>query len=172
MKYDYIRIYNKNAAFYNAHNRAKASLCGANLLLTALFPLAYAFSWVYEIFFGDANPKLLLWLFVLPALTLLIVSVLRLAVSRPRPYSKEGANITPLLQKSARDTQSFPSRHTASAAVIATLLLRFFPVIGGLLLIASLALAYVRFALGWHYPSDLLAGLGVGSGIGACIFLI
>ena len=171
MKYNYIRLYEKNAAFYNARPRAKTFLYGANLALTALFPLAYTLLWGYEIFFGNTNAKLLLGLFVLPALTLLLVSVLRLAIARPRPYSFDGANITPLIEKDAQG-QSFPSRHTACAAVIATVLLRFLPAVGGLLLFASLALAYARFALGWHYPSDLLTGLGLGFVIGACIFLI
>ena len=172
MKYDYIRLYEKNAAFFNAHKHAKSFLYGVNAFLTACFPLAYSCAWGYEIFFGKANAKLLLWLFVLPAFALLAVSVLRLAISRPRPYCKDGANITPVIETPSRDTSSFPSRHTASAAVIATTLLRFFPLLGGFLLIATLALAYARFALGWHYPSDLLTGLGLGGSIGACIFLI
>lgn len=172
MKYDYIRIYNKNAAFYNARPLAKRILCGANLCLTALFPLAYLLLWGYEIFFGSANAKELLWLFFLPALALLIVSVLRIAIRRPRPYAKQGANIAPLVEKSSRDDQSFPSRHTACAAVIGTVFLHFFPAVGALLLAASLALAYTRFALGLHYPSDLLTGLGLGAGLGCCIFFL
>lgn len=172
MKYDYTRIYNKNAAFYNAHPRAKVLLCNANLFLTALFPLAYLLLWGYELFFGTANAKELLWLFFLPALALLIVSVLRIAIRRPRPYTAQGANITPLLEKSSRDDESFPSRHATSATVIGTVFLHFFPVVGALLLFASLALAYTRFALGLHYPSDLLVGLVLGAGLGCCIFFL
>lgn len=172
MKYDYTRIYNKNAAFYNTHPRAKVLLCNANLFLTVLFPLAYLLLWGYELFFGTANAKELLWLFFLPALALLIVSVLRIVIRRPRPYTSQGANITPLLEKSSRDDESFPSRHATSAAVIGTVFLHFFPAVGGLLLVASLALAYTRFALGLHYPSDLLVGLVLGAGLGCCIFFL
>jgi len=43
---------------------------------------------------------------------------------------------------------------------------------GAGLLVCSLALAYIRFALGLHYPSDLLAGSIVGAGVGALMFLL
>ena len=158
MKYDYATIYNKSAAFYHAHPKAKLALKLANACLSVLFvvsyPLLVFFALSLPMHFNGVNGMLSI-LFP-PALTLLVVSVLRVWFQRPRPYSSEGAGIQPLIKKRSADNRSFPSRHLACAAVIAMAYLHFYPIIGGFLLAISVLLGYTRFALGLHYPSDLL----------------
>lgn len=172
MKYDYVAIYNKNAAFYNGHERLKKGLLLCNLILTYLFVLAYAGLWVYAFFAEGFAVKDYLKIFFVPALTLFTVSVLRLAIDRPRPYAKDGANITPLLKGKAEKGDSFPSRHIASATAISFAFLPYLPVLGALLFCCTLLLSYTRFAVGVHYPSDLVAGLALGAACGAFAFIL
>lgn len=172
MKYDYKTLYEKNAAFYHAHENAKTALRIGNIALTALFPAAYLGVWLYAVFFAEFTPQTTSKLFFVPALAFFLVSVLRLAVRRPRPYSEKGARIAPLIARSDRDEQSFPSRHAACAAVLAVTLLPLLPLLGATLLLCSLALGYARFALGLHYPSDIFAGLGLGAAVGCLTFLL
>ena len=172
MKYDYVTLYNKSAAFYNARPTAKRALKIGNITLTWLFFACYGILWMYVL---DIEPlETMDWIKILfvPLLTLLTVSVLRLAVQRPRPYAEAGAGITPLIEKKKVDDKSFPSRHLACAAVIAMTFLPYYPIAGVFLLGASLLLGYIRFALGLHYPTDLLAGWGIGACLGCLMFVL
>ena len=171
MCYDYKQLYNKNAAFYKAHPKALRLLLLSNLAFTGLFALAYGAFCVYAYCMEYTLPHVLK-IVELPVLCLFLVSVLRSVIERPRPYSELGANITPFLEKSGSENKSFPSRHVACAFVISMVILSYLPWAGICLLPFALALAYVRFALGVHYPSDLIGGAVIGflSGILAFIF--
>ena len=172
MKYDYAAIYNKNAAFYNGHGRLKKALLLCNLLLTYLFLIAYAGLWVYALLKDELLVTDYAKFFFIPATSLLTVSVLRLAIDKPRPYSEKGAHIQPILRGKREQGHSFPSRHIASATAISFTFLPYLPAVGGVLLVCTLALAYTRFAVGVHYPSDLLAGIGVGGFFGIFVFFL
>lgn len=169
MRYDYKILYQKNYDFYTHRPTALRVLKAANLLCTALFFLAYAATVLLKIasiYAGNTDYEALIRLLLSPAACLLIVSVLRPAVNRPRPYSERGAGITPLLRKHGNADKSFPSRHLACAFVIAIGVLPFYPILGWLLLPFACALGYIRFALGLHYPSDLIAGALLGTACG------
>lgn len=171
MSYDYLTLYNKSAAFYNAHPRAKRLLIIGNTFLTLLFFGCYGGLWAYTLLLAPLSIKDMVKILFVPLLALLTVTVLRIAMDRPRPYTESGAGITPLIQKSSTG-QSFPSRHLACATVIAMTFLPYYPVMGGALLCLSLALGYTRFATGVHYPSDLVAGWTLGACIGYLIFIL
>ena len=171
MKYDYKILYEKNAAFYkNSPNRLNV-LKWLNTLFTWLFVVAYAGFWLHQIKSDKLPTQELVPFFFAPALALIFVSAIRLAVDRPRPYSQFGANITPLVAKKDRDGDSFPSRHIACAAAISTAFLSFMPLVGTALLICCVALAYIRFSIGVHYPSDLAAGILLGVLCGTTAFI-
>ena len=167
MKYDYLTLYNKTAAFYDARPKAKRLLISCNSLLT----------WVFFVFYIDlllgtplSTRELVKILFV-PLLALFTVSILRLAIDRPRPYTEAGAGITPMIKKKT-ESNSFPSRHLTCATVIAMTFFPFHPLLGGFLMLLSAILGYSRFATGMHYPSDLLCGAGLGIFIGCFIFIL
>ena len=156
----YKKIYEKQAALYRAHPRAKKALLIANLGLTALFVLAYiAFCTVAFFVFAKAD---ILKIILIPLGCLVLVTVMRALIRRPRPYTDDGADIDPLLHKKHRDMLSFPSRHIASAFVVAVVFLPYCLWAGLTLLPLGLLLGYVRFALGLHYPTDLFGGMGLG----------
>ena len=172
MKYDYVTLYNKNAAFYNAHPKAKLMLKLANTLFTWLFFACYGILWLYALYLTPFETRDLINILFVPLLTLLTVSVLRLAVTKARPYTEEGAGIAPFVEKKKSDNKSFPSRHLACATVISMVFLPYYPIVGGVLLGISALLGYIRFATGLHYPSDLFAGAGLGVALGSIIFLL
>lgn len=170
MHYDYKTLYEKHAAFYRVRPVAKKLLLACNPAFTVLFFLAYGGLLCYA--FSEAfEPIELVKLFGIPVFCLFLVFILRLAIERPRPYSENGANITPFLRKKSKDKESFPSRHLASAFVIAFAFLPYLPWLGGVLLALGSALGYIRFALGLHYPSDLLGGTALGCLCGIFFFL-
>ena len=170
MAYDYKQLYEKNAAFYESRPVAKTALRIGNTVCTYAFVLAYVGLWVYG-FLGSFTPKDFTKIFFVPVLALLVVSAIRMTVDRPRPYSKDGAGITPLISRDGRENDSFPSRHLTCAFVIAMTFLPYLTGLGVGLLVCGLLLGYARFALGLHYPSDLIVGALVGIAVGALIFV-
>lgn len=166
MKYDYSTIYNKNAKFLDNRPTVKKALFLFNTCIPYLFGVAYILLWLYGAFEAEFSATDFVKIACAPAFTLLLVSVLRLAIERERPYSEKGAGITPLKEKENGGT-SFPSRHLACAAVISMTFLPYLPVVGALLFLCTVGLGYTRFALGWHYPSDLFVGFALGFVIGA-----
>ena len=170
MRYDYKQLYEKNAAFYERHPIAKKLLLFSNTALTGIFFLAYGVFLVYAYFHEYTLPDFVK-IVEFPVLCLFLVSVLRTAIDRERPYSEKGANIEPILQKSGKQNKSFPSRHTACAFVISTVILAYMTGAGICLIVLGCVLGYVRFALGVHYPTDLLGGAVLG-GICGLLLLI
>lgn len=172
MKYDYQRLYQKNYEFYTARPRLKRAILLINHGLTLIFSLAYILLWIKSLFLDDWSANELVILLFPSVLCFLTATVLRLFVHRARPYTEQGANITPLVKKARRDNCSFPSRHLACASVIATVALYFSTPLGIALYAVALGLAYIRFAEGLHYPTDLLAGFSLGVLIGLLAFLL
>jgi undecaprenyl-diphosphatase len=79
---------------------------------------------------------------------------------RERPYiSLRGvqAAVTPL------DRYSFPSGHTLHAFCMTLIATSHFPALGWLLWPFTLLVAGSRPVLGLHYPTDVLAGAGLGA---------
>ena len=171
MKYDYKTLYNKNAEWYDSHPTAKEALKLFNIFLSWLFVFGYAVTLVEMVQTNALEPRDFAWFLFLPMLCLMLVSIMRLGFDRPRPYSEEGANIEPLIQKSGNG-KSFPSRHVACAFVIATVILSHSLLAGIFLLFAAAFLAYIRLAAGLHYPSDVFVGTGIGLLCGIVIFFI
>ena len=171
MKDFYSVLYEKNAAFFNARPTLKKGLLLCDKLLALGFFLAYG-AFVLCAIALEYPAEDLVKILLSPALCLFFVSLLRLAIYRPRPYSEKGANVQPLYRKKGSSEHSFPSRHVACAFVIAFTLFPYSIGAGMCLTVFGLCLAYARFALGWHYPSDLLAGAILGALCAIPVFLL
>ncbi|MBO4940198.1 MAG: phosphatase PAP2 family protein [Clostridia bacterium] len=170
MKYDYKTLYEKNATFLKAVPLRKRLIQAIDMAVTLFVMIAYLCLIMHAINAKIPTTDFVALLFV-PFLGLFIATVLQIAIDRPRPFSESGAAITPMYKRSG-DGKSFPSRHMTSAFVIATVCLPHLPAFGAVLYVLSLFLGYARFSLGWHYPSDLFAGAGLGVGIGCLIFFL
>lgn len=134
--------------------------------------LVYGFVAAYAVYLGftlfSAPFDLLLWAnkMGLPALCFAAVSLLRILIKRPRPYEKTGAGIDAINKKDSVGN-SMPSRHVASAFVIAMIFLAESTPFGILALCASCLVAVLRALEGVHYPSDVLLGAILGVSFGA-----
>lgn len=115
-------------------------------------------------------PVLLLWLALgkdsrffwalgVPAVSFLLLSLVRSKLNFPRPYQLLG--FVPLIPK---DTQgkSMPSRHVFSIFVIAMTFLWVLPWAGVVLLVLGALLGLVRVIGGVHFPRDVLVGAACG----------
>src|SRR6266536_3608551 len=65
--------------------------------------------------------------------------------------------------------RSFPSRHAACAAAMATVALPGAPRIGRAMTALGLVLAASRVYAGLHYPTDVVSGWAIGVGLGLLV---
>ena len=89
-------------------------------------------------------------------------SILKPAIGRERPFRAEpGAR-----KLDGAHAPSFPSAHAANSAAAATFLAVRFPRLRPILILPAIV-SYSRVYVGVHYPLDVIAGAGLGSGIAA-----
>jgi undecaprenyl-diphosphatase len=94
---------------------------------------------------------------------LMLYRLLKRWTRRPRPFRAcPGviAHVPPL------DEFSFPSGHTLQAVGFSVVALAWYPALAPLLLGFSALVATSRVVLGLHYPSDVLAAIGIGGVLG------
>jgi undecaprenyl-diphosphatase len=70
------------------------------------------------------------------------------------------------------DRFSFPSGHTLHAVVFGLIAISYFPMLSVLVVPFMVMVAMSRVILGLHYPSDVLAGAGIGYAIVQLSFAI
>ena len=105
---------------------------------------------------------------VIPAFVFLAVTLLRKVINRPRPY--ETLEIEPLIRKE-KSGESFPSRHVASAFIIAVVFSYVSLPLGIAVGVIAALIAVIRPLAGIHYPADVLAGALFSLAIGVPAFL-
>lgn len=106
---------------------------------------------------------------LIPAAVFVVVTVIRKAIDAPRPY--EALDIQPLIPKNKKG-ESFPSRHVASAFVLAEAFWYINPFLGLLVGIMALLIAVIRPLAGIHFPRDVAAGALLSLALGIPAFLL
>jgi len=96
------------------------------------------------------------------ALEIPIYIVLKNTIKRDRPFLTL-SNVIPIVEPS--DKFSFPSGHTAAAFLMSTTLGLFLPAIRIPLYIWATWVGISRVYLGVHYPTDIFAGMILGTGM-------
>jgi membrane-associated phospholipid phosphatase len=97
-------------------------------------------------------------------LTAIMVLLIKFTVRRKRPEGEWGR-----LYRNT-DPHSFPSGHAARAALLAFLAVGLGPAwFGVLMLMWAPLVALARVAMGLHYLSDVIAGIGLGLAMGLVI---
>ena len=97
----------------------------------------------------------LIYAIIKPCAAFLIVTVIRKLINQSRPY--DYLEVTPLFEH--REGCSFPSRHAASAFIIAFTAIHFDLYIGIVMLIFAFLTAITRVLSGLHHISDVTAGM-------------
>lgn len=106
---------------------------------------------------------------LIPAIVFGTVTVLRKLWSQPRPY--EALEIEPLIPREKKG-DSFPSRHVASAGIIALAFWYVWMPLGVGMAVIALLIAVIRPLAGIHYPRDVIAGLLLSLVIGTVGFWV
>ncbi|MBK9656729.1 MAG: phosphatase PAP2 family protein [Rhodanobacteraceae bacterium] len=111
------------------------------------------------LFGGETGQRATLQMALLGILSLLVYKALKRLSKRPRPLAVDhalGTRVAPL------DEFSFPSGHTLHAVGFTLVVTQHFPESGLLLWPLCACIAMSRVVLGLHYPSDVLAAIGLG----------
>lgn len=131
----------------------KKILCG----LTRLLPILLACMYVGAIFLCFfVYPVLLVRLILRPLLCFITVSVMRYILKFQRPY--DVYDYIPLCSYHPGKRNSFPSRHTASATIIALELFHLWPIVGFAALFLAACMGTLRILCGNHFIKDVVGG--------------
>lgn len=149
---NYIKFYTKISTPFKSSKTLMLILKFIYKILPIIVFISYPVLLGYLIF---THSYKLLRCITVPLGVFLSLTVFRALVNAERPYEKHGT--APLFPKSTKG-KSFPSRHTASAAVIAMAMLYVNPVIGAVFLAVALLIALSRIIAGVHFPKDVAAG--------------
>ena len=164
----YQKLYTAVALPFRQKPKAVKALVFVEKTLVGVSMAAYAALVFYALFWLTSEWKNALCVLGFPAACLVAVSLLRKLFGRKRPYEK---GVAPLVEKNSTGN-SFPSRHTACAFVIATVVAAYFPLGGGILYGVGTGIAFFRFLFGHHYPTDLLGGITLGILLGMPTFFL
>lgn len=91
-----------------------------------------------------------------------IYAVAKRVIGRKRPFERD-----PALQPLARvlDRYSFPSGHCMTLTAVLTPIVHAAPVLWPAAIAALAILSWCRLAAAHHFPSDVLAGIGLGAAV-------
>jgi undecaprenyl-diphosphatase len=131
------------------------------------------FRWVSQTADGQAYPLPLILVASLQterreALTIFSISfaielaaykLIKQLVKRPRPFQKHAGMVNLI---APQDFFSFPSGHTAAAFVVAISVVSCYPGLAWIVYTWAGLVGYSRIYLAVHYPTDVLAGAGLG----------
>ena len=134
---------------------------GANQVLTGLIYFVYPLYLVS--LFLEKNP-LLLRSVIVPAVSFVLLTVVRRMINAPRPYEK--FDMPPVIDKDTKG-KSFPSRHVFSVFIIAFTIFVSYTGAGIMIALIGVAIAVIRVVGGVHEPRDVIAGAiaGIAAGI-------
>lgn len=159
-------IYEKTVNFF-ANNKLPRKILGlVYKWLPLLIFVSYPLMIVYVFFQRQGD---IFKVVLVPFGVFVLVTVLRKIIKKERPYEKYG--IPSVFNKTTKG-QSMPSRHTASAFVIAMTFLYVNPVLGIIALCIATLICISRLLAGVHFISDLIVGLAISIASGIIFLFI
>lgn len=144
--------YNKLKGFFTARKARIYALKFVYKILPIFVFITYPTLLIYLIMHHDRR---ILECITVPLGVFITVTLIRKFINLERPY--ERLDIEPLIHKSTKG-KSFPSRHTASAAVIGMAVLYVNVPAGIIFLIIAALIGLSRICAGVHFPRDVAVG--------------
>ena len=129
------------------------------VLNKSITTFVYAFYPLLILYLVVQKDERLLPLLLIPAVSFVLVTVLRKRLDAKRPY--QIYDYEPILIKK-KDGQSFPSRHVFSIFMIAMSVFVLNKIGGIIFLVLGSVLALSRVFGGVHFPRDVIAGALMG----------
>ncbi|MDQ3018591.1 MAG: phosphatase PAP2 family protein, partial [bacterium] len=104
----------------------------------------------------------------------IVTTLINLGYHRVRPYQLYKFNpiTSRFFSLQTAKPNSFPSRHTTAFTSVAAVVTMFNPVAGIILYGVTVMTGLGRIVLGYHYPTDILGGLTLGTLIGVLTVFI
>lgn len=164
---DYKYRYDKVGVFFNNHPTLLKMFYFLYKCLPMVIALIYFILLVYTLLF--IGFMAFIRISAVPAVTFISVSVIRKIINSSRPYVLY--DISPLIKKD-KQGESFPSRHTVSAAIIAMSCLYINTGLGIIMLVISVIMAAMRVIAGVHFVKDVIAALIIAIVCGIVGFFI
>lgn len=158
--------YEKTMRFFGENKKLKLILKILYTYLPLVLFIAYPALIIYVFF---AVKSQIFKVVLIPFGVFLFVTVLRKVINEPRPY--ERYNIPSLFNKKTHG-QSMPSRHTASAFIIAMSFLYINFNLGVTALFIAFLIALSRIFAGAHFIRDVLAGIAISIILGIIFFFL
>lgn len=131
----------------------KRILCGINHIFPILLAVLYIFSLLTCFLM---YPVFLLRLIFRPLFCFILVTILRVLIHAKRPY--DVYDFKPLCGFHPGKDKSFPSRHSASAFIIALEIWNIWKYAGILALMLAVCIGISRVLCGNHFIKDVLGG--------------
>lgn len=149
------KIFFWNVRLFTKYKTARYILRFVYKLLPMVMLVAYPVLLVH-VYFTDLQslPKLVL----VPMHVFLGVTLLRVIIDEQRPYERFD---TPSVFHKTTNGKSFPSRHTASAFIIAMAFLYVNFWWGMIAMLIALLIELSRIMAGAHYIHDVMAGMAI-----------
>lgn len=140
-------------------------------IFSKFLPLLIVIIYVLSIFYLAAKKDSRIVLFILvPALDFIFISVFRNYKNKPRPY--DIYNFIPLVKFEPGKGKSFPSRHTASAFIIAMACFYLNTYLGLFTFTIAFLIGASRIISGVHFPKDVISGMLISILFGyICFFM-
>ncbi len=161
------KTYKRMVSTFKESKVATSLLWFANKILPLVFYIAYPLMLIIKAT-GGIDREFIRMLIV-PLAVFLGVTVMRKLINRPRPYEKFGTD--PVIPNE-RKGLSFPSRHTASAFIVALSAFYISIPLGIVLCLIALDISACRVFSGIHFISDVLFGAFISSLFGVLFFFI
>ena len=162
---NYVRWYDN----LSSHFRDDIAVATINVLDKALvYLIAAIYIFLIAFLFATHDPALVRFV-VVPAITFVLVTVLRARLDYPRPYDLY--DIDPIIVKNTSG-KSLPSRHVASAVAIACAIAYVHLDWGALAFTACIIVAFTRIVGGVHFPRDVAAAFAVSLAIALVGFVL
>ena len=159
--------YKKRIEYFKSNKSALRLLSVLYKFLPLFMVIAYPVMLAVKAFTGF--DRVFFFMLCIPASVLILVTVFRKVVNRKRPYEKFGT--PPLFERDGLG-DSFPSRHTASAFIIAMSGFLLNVWVGVALLIFAALIGLTRYLAGVHFLTDVLAGAAISILMGTIFFII